>query len=106
MRTSAFVLLLSLLSGPAFMAAAAAPAAPSTIPTPSRTLARRSEDALLNPVDANLKAVKVAPALPMTNAQRLKRGLSPNRPSFYRSGTFGTQWYGEEGLTQVIWGSS
>ena len=90
MRTSAFVLLLSLFSGPALMAAAAVPAAPSNIPTPSRTLVRRSEDAILNPIDANLKAVKVAPALPMTNAQRLRRGLSPNRPQFYRSGASGS----------------
>ncbi|KAI0720126.1 hypothetical protein C8Q72DRAFT_982136 [Fomitopsis betulina] len=48
---------------------------------PSRTLAHRAP----NPVDLGLKAVKVAPVLPMTNAQRLKRGLSPNRPHFHRS---------------------
>ena len=95
MRASAFLVFLSLLSGPAFTASAAPPV-PSTIPTPSRTLARRSEDAL-NPLDVSLKAVKVAPALPMTNAQRLRRGLSPNRPNFYRSGTFSVQRIRREG---------
>lgn len=97
MRASTFALFLSLLSAPALMVAAT-PVTPSSIPKPSRTLAHRSEDALLNPVDVTLKAVKVAPAQSMTNAQRLKRGLSPNRPNFYRSGTFITV-RGEMGLT-------
>ncbi|TFY61392.1 hypothetical protein EVJ58_g4535 [Rhodofomes roseus] len=91
MRTTAFVVLLSLLSGPALLANAASAPSVSAIPTPpSRTLSRRTDSSrkgghLLNPVDVNLKAIKGAPVVPMTNAQRLRRGLSPNRPSFYRS---------------------
>ncbi|KAH9929230.1 uncharacterized protein B0H18DRAFT_874265 [Fomitopsis serialis] len=74
------------------MLASAASALPqaSQVPAPSRTLSRRSDSSsrgghLLNPLDVSLKTMKMAPVVPMTNAQRLKRGLSPNRPNFYRS---------------------
>lgn len=90
MRTTAFAVLLTLLSGPVMLASAASAPQVSRVPTPSRTLSRRSDSPiggghLLNPVDVSLKAMKMAPVVPMTNAQRLKRGLSPNRPNFYRS---------------------
>lgn len=91
MRTAALAVLLTLLSGPVMLASAASAPQVSRVPTPSRTLSRRSDSPsgggyLLNPVDISLKAMKMADAVPMTNAQRLKRGLSPNRPNFYRSG--------------------
>ncbi|KZT64525.1 hypothetical protein DAEQUDRAFT_636100, partial [Daedalea quercina L-15889] len=70
----------SLLCAPVLLAGAA-PA-----PAPSRTLADRAGPAHpINPVDAALKPLAMAPATPMTNAQRLKRGLAPNRPKFPRS---------------------
>jgi len=80
-------LLLALLAT-ATTALAAVP--PSLSPT--RTLAelvpaphvRRAHP--LNPIKVGLKPNALAPSIPMTNAQRLARGLNPNRPRFNRAG--------------------